>query len=80
MSPMWLTSKTPTPVRTAKVLLHQSATEGYSTGMSQPLKSTILAPNWRWTAFKAVCEPERNLGLGGQVESFSAQNARSRLV
>jgi hypothetical protein len=27
---------------------------GYSTGMSQPLNSTIFAPIWRWTAFKAV--------------------------
>jgi hypothetical protein len=28
--------------------------EGYSTGMSQPLNSTILAPIWRWTALSAV--------------------------
>jgi hypothetical protein len=28
--------------------------EGYSTGMSQPLNSTIFAPIWRWTAFNAV--------------------------
>jgi len=27
---------------------------GYSTGMSQPLNSTIFAPIWRWTAFNAV--------------------------
>jgi hypothetical protein len=27
---------------------------GYSTGMSQPLNSTIFAPIWRWTAFSAV--------------------------
>jgi hypothetical protein len=27
---------------------------GYSTGISQPLKSTIFAPIWRWTAFNAV--------------------------
>jgi hypothetical protein len=27
---------------------------GYSTGISQPLKSTIFAPIWRWTAFSAV--------------------------
>jgi len=25
-----------------------------STGMSQPLNSTIFAPIWRWTAFNAV--------------------------
>src|SRR6185312_12902117 len=28
--------------------------EGYSTGISQPLNSTIFAPILRWTAFKAV--------------------------
>ena len=27
---------------------------GYSTGMSQPLNSTILAPIRRWTALRAV--------------------------
>jgi hypothetical protein len=27
---------------------------GYSTGMSQPLNSTIFAPIRRWTAFSAV--------------------------
>jgi len=29
-------------------------TRGTSTGMSQPLNSTIFAPIWRWTAFSAV--------------------------
>ena len=54
MSPMWLTSKTPTPLRTARCSFISPPTEGYSTGMSQPLKSTIFAPIWRWTAFSAV--------------------------
>jgi hypothetical protein len=38
------------------VLGDDAATDrrGYSTGMSQPLNSTIFAPIWRWTAFKAV--------------------------
>src|ERR1035438_4954959 len=54
MSPMWLTSNTPTPVRTARCSFISPPTGGYSTGMSQPLKSTILAPIWRWTLFRAV--------------------------
>src|SRR5579862_3301566 len=46
----------PTPVRTAmcSLMIPQPIAAGYSTGMSQPLKSTILAPIWRWTAFRAV--------------------------
>src|SRR5580704_12750632 len=56
ISPMWLTSKMPTPVRTAmcSLMMPQPIAAGYSTGMSQPLKSTIFAPIWRWTAFSAV--------------------------
>src|SRR5579864_9075254 len=56
MSPMWLTSKIPTPVRTAmcSLMIPQPIDAGYSTGMSQPLNSTIFAPIWRWTAFSAV--------------------------
>ena len=56
ISPMWLTSKMPTPVRTAmcSAMMPQPIDAGYSTGMSQPLKSTIFAPIWRWTAFSAV--------------------------
>ena len=56
MSPMWLTSKMPTPVRTAmcSLMMPQPMAAGYSTGMSQPLNSTIFAPIWRWTAFSAV--------------------------
>src|SRR6266852_7495531 len=56
MSPMWLTSKMPTPVRTAmcSLMILQPIDAGYSTGMSHPLKSTIFAPIWRWTAFSAV--------------------------
>src|SRR5712675_2310094 len=56
MSPMWLTSKMPTPVRTAmcSLMIPPPTDAGYSTGISQPLKSTIFAPIWRWTAFSAV--------------------------
>src|SRR6266446_5204669 len=53
---MWLTSKMPTLVRTAmcSLMIPQPLDAGYSTGISQPLKSTIFAPIWRWTAFSAV--------------------------
>src|ERR1700681_1625735 len=48
---MWLTSNTPTRSRTARC---SSMTPLYSTGMSQPPKSTIFAPMLRCTAFKGV--------------------------
>src|SRR5258708_27430255 len=56
ISPIWLTSKMPTLVRTAmcSLIIPHPIDAGYSTGMSQPLKSTIFAPIWRWTAFSAV--------------------------
>src|SRR5215471_13376928 len=54
MSPMWLTSKTPTLFLTALCSAIIPPLAGYSTGISQPLNSTILAPIWRCTAFKAV--------------------------
>ena len=51
ISPMWLTSKRPTALRTA---LCSSMMPEYCTGMSQPPKSTILAPSARWTALRGV--------------------------
>src|SRR6185369_8200689 len=48
---MWLTSNRPTRWRTARC---SSMTPEYSTGMSQPPKSTIFAPMLRCTAFKGV--------------------------
>src|SRR5690348_11843582 len=48
---MWLTSNKPTRSRTARC---SSRTPEYSTGMSQPPKSTIFAPMLRCTAFKGV--------------------------
>ena len=48
---MWLTSNSPTAVRTAWC---SSMMPEYCTGMSQPPKSTILAPNARWTEFSGV--------------------------
>ena len=53
---MWLTSKMPTPVRTAmcSLMMPPPSEAGYSTGISQPLNSTIFAPIWRWTALSAV--------------------------
>ncbi len=52
ISPMWLTSNSPTLVRTATCSLMMPV--GYWTGMSQPPKSTIFAPRARWTAFRGV--------------------------
>src|ERR1700677_4859778 len=54
MSPMCDTSKMPTPLRTALCSAIMPPACGYSTGMSQPLKSTIFAAVWRWTALSAV--------------------------
>src|SRR5688572_19054274 len=50
---MWETSKIPTPVRTARCSL-TSPKPGYSMGISQPPKSTILAPIWRCRRLRAV--------------------------
>src|SRR5260370_14816133 len=52
---MWLTSKTPTAVRTA---LCSSMIPEYWTGMSHPPKSTILAPRERWTEWSGVVRSE----------------------
>src|SRR5712691_7313707 len=54
ISPMWLTSKIPTPLRPALCSTTIPPFEGYWTGISQPSKSTILAPIPRWTALRAV--------------------------
>ena len=55
ISPMWLTSKRPTPVRTAMCsAIKPPPGPGYSTGISQPPKSTILAFSARWAALRAV--------------------------
>src|SRR4029078_211652 len=49
MSRSWLTPNTPPRSRTARC---SSRTPEYSTGMSQPPKSTIFAPMLRCTALK----------------------------
>src|ERR1039457_1625543 len=52
---MWLTSNRPTPVRTAMCsAMRAPPGPGYSTGMSQPPKSTILALRARCVALRAV--------------------------
>src|ERR1700744_5188794 len=52
---MWLTSNKPTPVRTAMCsAIKPPPLPGYSTGMSQPPKSTILALRARWVTLRAV--------------------------
>src|SRR5215467_12548380 len=68
MSPMWLTSNTPTPPRTARCSHIRLPLDGYSTGMSQPPKLTILAPRRLCSALSAVL---RRLELvGGFPESI----------
>ena len=52
ISPMWLTSKRPTAVRTA--MCSAISAGRYSTGISQPPKSTIFAFSARWAALRAV--------------------------
>src|ERR1035441_10926573 len=52
---MWLTSKRPTAVRTAICsAINPPPGQGYSTGMSHPPKSTILALSERCLLFRAV--------------------------
>src|ERR1700676_5111219 len=54
MSPMWLTSKTPTPPRTALCSATNPPLDGYSTGISQPPKLTIFAPRRRCSVLSDV--------------------------
>src|SRR5262249_26066648 len=63
MSPMWLTSNTPTPPRTARCSHIRLPLQGYSTGISQPPKFTILAPRRLCSALSAVL---RRLELIGE--------------
>src|SRR6266852_3709203 len=63
MSPMWLTSNTPTPPRTARCSHINPPLHGYSTGMSQPPKLPILAPRRLCSAFSGVL---RRLELAGE--------------
>ena len=51
ISPMWLTSNSPARVRTA---MCSSTMPEYSTGMSHPPNSTILAPRARCRACSGV--------------------------
>src|SRR6266481_8089633 len=63
MSPMWLTSKTPTLDRTPLCSATKPAVAGYSTGMSQPPKLTIFAPKRRCTAFSGVLRSSVTRGV-----------------
>src|SRR5579862_175277 len=53
ISPMWLTSNSPARVRTA-MCSETMPPPAYSTGMSQPPKGTIRAPELRWRALSGV--------------------------
>src|ERR1700756_1425450 len=75
MSPMWLTSNTPTPLRTARCSHIRLPLHGYSPGMSQPPKLTILAPRRLCSAFSAVL---RRLELAGEFpESIPFAQAKT---
>src|SRR5260370_1948675 len=75
MSPMWLTSNTPTPPRTARCSHIRLPLHGYSTGISQPPKLTILAPRRLCSAFSAVL---RRLELAGEFpESIPFAQAKT---
>src|SRR5579864_1967276 len=75
MSPMWLTSNTPTPPRTAPCSHIRLPLHGYSTGMSQPPKLTILAPRRLCSAFSGVL---RRLELVGEFpESIPFAQAKT---
>jgi len=72
ISPMWLTSKSPTPVRTAMCsAIRPPPAPGYSTGMSQPPKSTILAFRARCVALSAVFFSSAAAGVAGVVMEAS---------
>src|ERR1700722_18669450 len=62
MSPMWLTSNTPTAPRTPLCSATSPPPDGYSTGISQPPKLTILAPNRRCSALRGVLRSSLILG------------------
>src|ERR1700733_8168134 len=62
MSPIWLTSNTPTAPRTALCSPTSPPLDGYSTGISQPPKLTILAPNRRCSALRGVLRSSLILG------------------
>src|SRR4051812_36968755 len=64
MSPIWLTSKTPTPPRTALCSATSPPFAGYSTGISQPPKFTIFAPRRRCTPLRGVF---RSSGMVGEL-------------
>src|ERR1700685_4034769 len=59
---MWLTSNTPTARRTTLCSATSPPPDGYSTGISQPPKLTILAPNRRCSALRGVLRSSLILG------------------
>ncbi len=71
--PRWLTSKTPTDSRTAACSLRTP--EGYSSGISQPPNSAILAPS----ATCRSCRGEVNRSAVGAPSPFSAGCMRPNL-
>src|SRR5579872_2773801 len=74
MSPMWLTSNTPTAPRTALCSATSPPLDGYSTGISQPPKLTIFAPKRRCSTLRAVLRSSLILG------EFAASIPHARAV
>src|SRR5882757_5462203 len=74
---MWLTSNSPTPVRTA---MCSAMRPEYSTGISQPPKSTILAPRRRWVALRAVLRSAAGAAVDTVQESFGRGGELSRVA
>ena len=66
ISPMWLTSNSPTRSRTARC---SAVMPAYSTGMSQPPKGTMRAPSATCAAWRAVF---RSGGAEADGETASA--------
>src|SRR6266436_2009481 len=86
ISPMWLTSKTPTAPRTALCSATRPPLDGYSTGMSQPPKLTIFAPSRRCTALSDVFRSSLTVGVltdsipqaQGEIDINTRSNTRQR--
>src|SRR5215468_442498 len=86
MSPMWLTSKTPTDLRTALCSASKPPVAGYSTGISHPPKLTMRAPSRRCSAFSGVVRssvtvgeiPESILGARAEIDTSMRDYRRSK--
>src|SRR5215471_13775859 len=67
---MWDRSNSPQRVRTAACSARMPL--GYWTGMSQPAKSTIRPPSWRWRAARGVSSSSE----GETIAKYPRQHGR----